>query len=358
MRTASDGYGRFTHPTLQPREYSVEKAGEAFARAGFTRRGADGILENADGTRLSFTLTTGYQRLADPLTILEQEARKAGVEFKLEILDSTAGWKKVQEKKHEIMLTALNVSVEPYPRYHDNYHSYNAFNEDGSLKANTNNFTVTSDPPYDALIERYDESQGPGRDHGARPPSSRRRSTRMLLSCPATCARSSRCAYWRWIRWPEGFNVRMATEHDEYHLYWIDEKLKEGDPRREKEGRVLWRNHPDLRPIQDRLTNDMRTHEISHSRPRARRRSRRGAEKRRKTAADDLGHRVLSAAEIEAAKAFKHPLAEAYYKEHPEFFVFASPAGSPGGPEVGGRRAACPRSARRRRRRAGPCARH
>ena len=35
------------------------------------------------------------------------------------------------------MLTALNVSVEPYPRYWDNYHSANAFDKDGKTKANT-----------------------------------------------------------------------------------------------------------------------------------------------------------------------------------------------------------------------------
>ena len=235
MRTASDGYDRFTHPTLQPREYSVEKAGEAFARAGFTRRGSDGILENADGTRLSFTLTTGYQRLADPLTILEQEARKAGVELKLEILDSTAGWKKVQEKKHEIMLTALNVSVEPYPRYHDNYHSYNAFDEDGSLKANTNNFTVTSDPSYDALIERYDRSQ----DLDEIMELAHELEEKIYADAafvPGYVRPFFKFAYWRWIRWPDSFNVRKATEHDEYHLYWIDEELKKETLAAKKKG--------------------------------------------------------------------------------------------------------------------------
>ncbi len=40
--------------------------------------GPDGILVNAGGERLSFTLTTGYRRLEDAMTILEREARKAG----------------------------------------------------------------------------------------------------------------------------------------------------------------------------------------------------------------------------------------------------------------------------------------
>lgn len=236
MRTSADGYGRFTHPTLQARSFSVEKAEEAFGRAGFTKRGADGILMNDDGERLSFTLTTGYRRLENPLTILEREARKAGVELKLEILDATAGWKKVQEKKHEIMLTALNVSVEPYPRYHDNYHSYNAFEEDGSLKANTNNFTVTSDKAYDEVIEKYDTSQ----DFDEIMALAHQLEEKIYEDAafmPAYVRPFFRCAYWRWIKWPEGFNVKMATEHDEYHLYWIDEEMKKETLAAKKKGK-------------------------------------------------------------------------------------------------------------------------
>ena len=238
MRTSSDGYGRFTHPTLEPRAFSIKNAEEAFARAGFTERGADGIFENSSGQRLSFTLTTPYRRLEEVVTILEREGRKAGVEFKLEVLDLTAGWKKVQEKKHEIVLGALSVSVEPYPRYHDHFHSYNAFKADGSLKPNTNNFTVTADPSYDELIEKYDKSQDLDEilkiaheleqkiyDDGA--------------YIPGYVRPFLRCAYWRWIKWPEGFNPRQATEHDEYHTYWIDEDLKKDTLAAKKSGKTF-----------------------------------------------------------------------------------------------------------------------
>ena len=58
MRTSYDGFGEFTHPTLKARPFSVEKALDSFAKAGFKRRGPDGILVNDKGQRLSFTLTT------------------------------------------------------------------------------------------------------------------------------------------------------------------------------------------------------------------------------------------------------------------------------------------------------------
>ena len=60
MNTVADGYGPRSHPTLKARPFSVEKAKEYFAKAGYTRAGSDGILVNAGGKRLSFTFTTPY----------------------------------------------------------------------------------------------------------------------------------------------------------------------------------------------------------------------------------------------------------------------------------------------------------
>ena len=50
MQTTADGYGEFTHPTLRSRTFSVEQAQASFAKAGFTKRGPDGILVNDAGT--------------------------------------------------------------------------------------------------------------------------------------------------------------------------------------------------------------------------------------------------------------------------------------------------------------------
>ncbi len=226
MRTTADGYGEFTHPALQAREFSVEKALAAFAKAGYTKRGPDGILVNDKVERLSFTVTTGYKRLEEVLTILERESRKAGLELKLEVLDSTAGWKKAQEKKHEIALGALNVSVELYPRYFELFHSYNACNPDGTLKPTTNNMTVTADPRIDALIDRYEKSTDLAEIKQLA------HQIEELLHddaafIPGFVRPFYQVAYWRWIRWPEGFDFRLSRMPDEYHVYWIDEKMKQ-----------------------------------------------------------------------------------------------------------------------------------
>ena len=165
MKTSADGYGEFTHPTLQPRVFDINKAQEAFARAGFVERGPDGILQNAAGQRLAFTFSTGYEQYKDILTILKEEALKAGLELRLEVLDSTAGFKKVQEKKHDIHFVAFSVSLEMYPRFWETYHSDNAYDlpylTDGSInperkvKTQTNNLEVLALPEMDSMIDQY-----------------------------------------------------------------------------------------------------------------------------------------------------------------------------------------------------------
>ncbi|MEM7386335.1 MAG: extracellular solute-binding protein, partial [Verrucomicrobiota bacterium] len=158
-QTCSTGYSDLTNTTLRARPYSPEKAAEHFAAAGFTKRGPDGIFVNDKGERLSLNVSTGYKTLEDSLTILKQEAAKAGVEFDLEILDSTTGFKKAQEKKHDICVAGFRPSpTEIYPRYWDFFHSDNAFNPDGSAKAQTNNLSCYGNPDTDKLIDEYEKA--------------------------------------------------------------------------------------------------------------------------------------------------------------------------------------------------------
>jgi len=249
MQSIADGYGGRSHPTLKAREFSVEKAETAFANAGFTERGADGILQNASGKRLSFTITTGYKRFSSLLTVLQQEAKKAGVELNIEMLELTAGWKKTSEKKHEISFGGLNNSVELYPRFFEPYHSYNAYEEegdelynaDGSLregitpKPDTNNSTLTADRELDKLIKQYREAEDLKEitelshklikklhDHAG--------------FIPAWAKPWYRVGYWRWVKWPDGFNVKQSRDMEEYHLHWIDTAVKAETQKAKKSG--------------------------------------------------------------------------------------------------------------------------
>lgn len=236
MQTSSDGYGEFSHPTLKSRLYDINKAQDAFAKAGFVNRGPDGILVNEDGERLSFTLSTGYESLKDVLTIMKEEASKTGLEFRIEVLDGTAGWKKVQEKKHDISFSALSVSLEMYPRFWETYHSVNAYDnaflEDGSVnpertvKTQTNNLEMVAVPAMDRMIDAYRASDDKQEMIELAHKMTQLHHDNASFS-PGFYQPFYRVGHWRWIRYPDDFNLKYSRSAGEYYVQWIDSKLKE-----------------------------------------------------------------------------------------------------------------------------------
>ena len=258
LQTRSDGYSWRTHPTLTSRAYNPEKARAHFAKAGFVRQGDDGILIDSSGRRLSFTLSTGRQEFKDMLPILKQQALKAGLDLRLEVLDSTTGFKKVQEKNHELSLLALNRAVELYPRYWERYHGSNAYTDayslDGKLvttatgsvphprpvqvRTQTNNMTMTFLPELDRLIEAYDRADTL--------PELKRLAAEIEMMIhedagwiPGWKLPFYRGAYWRYIKWPASFNVRQSRTAEEYFVHWIDVEEKKAVEESRRTGRTF-----------------------------------------------------------------------------------------------------------------------
>ena len=193
------------------------------------------------GQRLSFTITAAGQAQRDVLQILKEEALKAGLEFKLEVLDATTGWKKIQEKNHDIALAALSRSVELYPRYWEMYHGSNAYSDaytkDGKStpiatgsQANpqpkqtvvqTNNMTMTCIPELDRLIEAYDKAES------LEDIKRLAAQIEQIIYDDAAWVNGwqrpfMRGGYWRHIKWPQGFNVAQARDVEEFFVHWID----------------------------------------------------------------------------------------------------------------------------------------
>lgn len=219
------GYGLFSNPDLKARSFSIEKALEHFAKAGFDKRGPDGILVNAAGEKLSFSLTTGYQTFKDPLTIIKGEAAKAGLDLRLQVLDSTAGFKRAIEKQHDIHFMAWGYGAEMYPRYWETFHSLNAYNPDGSVKVQTNNLNSMAVPALDEMIERYRNSADTDEmirlAHGME-----QLIHDEAVFVPAFYIPFYRVGYWRWRKYPDDFNVMLSDDASEYSLSWMEPKEK------------------------------------------------------------------------------------------------------------------------------------
>ncbi len=226
LNLLNEGYGEMSHPTLKTRPYSVKLAREAFARAGYTEQGPDGVLRDSQGRRLSFTISFPRVPVWIPVLLrLKEEALRAGVEFKLEAMDPTASFQKVSRKEHEIAFTGFQNQL-PFPDYYQGFHSKDAY-EPGTRKPRpmTNNISVFADPEVDKLLEE---------NRNARSLEVIRETSYKLeeifheraVWVPSIRRPFYRVGYWRWVRWPENFNVRLGNEPEMNHVHWIDPEVQ------------------------------------------------------------------------------------------------------------------------------------
>jgi microcin C transport system substrate-binding protein len=219
-----DGYWDYTDPSVAPRPFDLAKADEYFNAAGFTRRGPDGIRVRGD-QRLAFNVVYSTQEHTPRLVLLREEARKAGVELNLQLQDSSASFKQIREKKHQIAWMAWATSTTP--QFWEHYHSENAH------KPQTNNITNTVDPELDKMIIAYQDAvDKPTRVRLAH--EIERKIYDIGMFIPMYKVPYTREAYWRWLRLPTWHGTRttdslfnpMSEGLSSDGLFWIDEAMK------------------------------------------------------------------------------------------------------------------------------------
>ena len=240
LQQFSEGLGKFTDPSLRVRRYSPELARAAFAKAGFTREGPDGILTNAAGERLSFRLTFDTSDRRKYLATLVESARRCGVELRPETLEHTTMYRKVMEKNHDIVFWAWSVSSR-LPQLWESHHSENAVEvlADGRKvpKRQTNNITGVDDPELSKLIDRFRDATE--EDEMIRLSFAMQRRIHDLADfIPGFRVPGYRIAHWNWVKFPEGFDVRAAEDPGQYGLFWLDPAQREADLKDFREGKV------------------------------------------------------------------------------------------------------------------------
>lgn len=206
LNTYGSGQGEFTNTDLKARPFYPALAREFFAKAGFTKTGPDGILRNDKGQPLSLSITYTTAEHAQRLTLLREEAKKAGLNLELNLMDASAGFKSMLEKKHQSAWMAW--SGGRYPAYWEHFHRVNA------NKPQTNNIMNIDDDRISALVEQYDKAF----DFSKKADLSRQIQQRLyeLASfVPAYQVPYTRAGAWRWVRLPK---VPATPQSD--LLYW------------------------------------------------------------------------------------------------------------------------------------------
>jgi microcin C transport system substrate-binding protein len=219
LNTLHTGYGEYTNTEVRAREFDLEKAEDYFTTAGWGDRGPDGIRIK-DGKRFVVVLAYSTQLHTDRLVVLREEAKKAGVDLQLNLLDSAAYYKNVIEKKHQAAWMSWSTNLRPS--------FWQSFHSDNAHKPQTNNITNTDNPEIDALIDRYDNSS----DVKERAELAKILDMKIHESgefIPSYYVPYVRHGYWKWIKLPEGHGTRLSdTLFDPMYLslFWIDEEEK------------------------------------------------------------------------------------------------------------------------------------
>lgn len=221
-QTQNEGYGDYTNRDIRARAFDLQQADHYLRAAGWSERGPDGIRVR-NGQRLSLRISYSSDDHTGRLVVLKEEARKAGIELTLQLLDSTAAYKEVMEKKHQIAWMGWG-GGSIAPTYWEFYHSVNAH------KPQTNNITNTDNQRMDEKIMEYQaattkadrvrlahELEQMVYDDGAYIPS---------YKIPYT-----REGFWRWLKMPPDHATRTSDAVFEPMggtggLFWIDEEEK------------------------------------------------------------------------------------------------------------------------------------
>ncbi len=220
IRSFSDGFGPYSHPTLHARKYDVELAQQYFAKAGFSERGQDGVLVNEAGQRLSLVLTIANRANEGEIaSILKTEALKTGLEIIIDTLDPTAFFTKTFEKKFQMALHGWNTGYSKLPSY-----QWELRGEDAGKPSNFNTTNI-KDEQLDAYIVEWDQLTDPIRAqqvaHGVQ-----ERVHEFAAWIPGLKLDYTRWGYWRHVRWPDYFNVPRYFFFMNSGVFWIDEDIQ------------------------------------------------------------------------------------------------------------------------------------
>ncbi len=213
------GHGNYDIAAQKAPEFNPEKAISYFEKAGFTNVGADGIRVNAQGERLSFAITYGYPTQTPRVAYLKEQAKQAGLELVLKLVDGSSAFKYILEKKHD--LAFLHMGGGEIPAYWEYLHSVNA-------KPQTNNHTNYQNSEMDQLIEQFNNEFDVEKKQKISHQIQQLLANEFLI-VPGYMVPYSREAHWRWVQLPEKAMTKQTNSiFDPKGIanFWLDDQLK------------------------------------------------------------------------------------------------------------------------------------
>ncbi|CAM4205688.1 extracellular solute-binding protein [Vibrio neonatus] len=237
--TRQNGFGTLVGAYATPKDIGVKpfspvEAKKHFAKAGYSTLGSDGLLYNKQGNSLQVTLTYLSARNTADVIILKEQAKKAGLDLELKLVDGSTGFKSLLEKKFQ--MAYLSMSSGLYPAYRQYFHSSN-------IVPQTNNFFSFANPEMDKLIAKFDQASTVAEQVKQ---SNKIQRMVMASNCfiPGTVSQFTRAAHWRYVRLPDkvgSAQSRFLFDENslDQGLMWIDTDLKHEVLQAKSEGKTF-----------------------------------------------------------------------------------------------------------------------
>jgi microcin C transport system substrate-binding protein len=214
----------FDEDSIRKPAFDPARAGELFDAAGFSAFGADGIRTNTHGDRLSFELLYQSPNHTERLSVLKEEAKKAGLEIQLKLMQQGA-FTAVREKKFQAWWGGMSTSL--YDDYWEYFHSVNAG------KTQTNNFWGYADKDMDRLLDAF-RSESDLAKKAALDRQIQRKVDEAALVIPNYYVPYWRGAAWKWIRFPSWMSQKYFDDfYDPFSgttgytgYFWVDSDIR------------------------------------------------------------------------------------------------------------------------------------
>jgi microcin C transport system substrate-binding protein len=230
----------FDDNAIRKPDFDPAKAKEYFAKAGFNVPGPDGILKNAKGERLSFELIYSSPNHTERISILKEEAKKAGLEINMKLMQQ-GSFAAISQKKFQAWWGGMSTSQ--VPDYWEYFHSKNAAEPD------TNNFWGYANPEMDKLLDAF-RAEGDLKKKAELSYKIQRIVDDEALIVPTYYVPYYRGATWKWVRYPAWLNNKFNDDFFEplaanngYGAYfgymWIDEGIRKEVADAQKAGAVF-----------------------------------------------------------------------------------------------------------------------
>ena len=210
----------FDDETIRKPDFDPKKAGRLLAEAGYYKIGSDGIRVNRYGKRATFTLLYSQPHHTERLTVLRNQAKKAGVEVQLKMMQEGM-FNAVLNRKYQAWFGGMTTHY--YPTYWQSFSSKNADT------IPSNNFYGYKSEEMDKLIE-IERTATDLDELSENAKAIQRLVDKEALIIPDYYLDFARVGMWKWVRFPSHGNLKYSDGTDildpMWGYFWIDEDIK------------------------------------------------------------------------------------------------------------------------------------